>query len=141
MDDGGRRLGPQRHRDLSRRLRALAADEETAIASSRKWKATQLAEVYRDDLHDPAAMLAKADAEMSDEEFAEEGFIVSADPAEHVARIREIEAIHEATTSIVLQLIGADPMGSIHRYGEHVLPALRGERVQARFNRREAPTA
>ena len=58
-----------------------------------------------------------------------EGFIVSADPAEHVERIRRLEAIHEATTAIVLQLIGADPLGSIRRYGQHVLPALR--RVRA----------
>ena len=103
----------------------LAEDEETAIASTRKWKATQLDEVYRDDLHDPAEMLAKAEAEISDEQFAQEGFIVSADPAEHVERIRQLEAIHEATTAIVLQLIGADPLGSIRRYGEHVLPAVR----------------
>jgi coenzyme F420-dependent glucose-6-phosphate dehydrogenase len=107
----------------------LAEDEETAIASTRKWKATQLEEVYRDDLHDPAAMLAKAEAEVSDEQFAKEGFIVSADPTEHVERIRGLEAIHEATTAIVLQLIGDDPLGSIRRYGEHVLPALR--RVRA----------
>jgi coenzyme F420-dependent glucose-6-phosphate dehydrogenase len=107
----------------------LAEDEETAMASTRKWKATQLDEVYRDDLHDPAEMLAKADAEISDEQFAKEGFIVSADPSEHVERIRQLEAIHEATTTIVLQLIGADPLGSIRRYGEHVLPALR--RVRA----------
>jgi coenzyme F420-dependent glucose-6-phosphate dehydrogenase len=114
----------------------LAADEQAAIATSKKWKATQLDEVYRDDLHDPAEMLAKADAQMSDEEFAKEGFIVGADPAEHVERIREIEAIHDATTAIVLQLIGdADPMGSIRRYGEHVLPALRGERGDGRFAR------
>jgi coenzyme F420-dependent glucose-6-phosphate dehydrogenase len=104
----------------------LAEDEETAIASTRKWKATQLDEVYRDDLHDPAEMLAKADAEVSDEQFANEGFIVSADPGEHVERIRALEAIHEATTAIVLQLIGADPLGSIRRYGERVLPAVRG---------------
>jgi coenzyme F420-dependent glucose-6-phosphate dehydrogenase len=111
----------------------LAGDEQSAIASSKKWKATQLDESYRDDLHDPAAMLAKADEQMSDEEFAKQGFIVGADPAEHVERIREIDAIHEATTTIVLQLIGdADPMGSIRRYGEHVLPALRGERVGGR---------
>jgi coenzyme F420-dependent glucose-6-phosphate dehydrogenase len=107
----------------------LAEDEETAIASTRKWKATQLEEVYRDDLHDPAEMLAKAEAEVSDEQFAKEGFIVSADPSEHVERIRGLEAIHEATTAIVLQLIGADPLGSIRRYGEHVLPALRGVRA------------
>src|SRR5215207_1951171 len=48
----------------------LAADEQAAIASSRKWKATQLEEVYRDDLHYPAEMLAKAEEEVSDEEFA-----------------------------------------------------------------------
>jgi coenzyme F420-dependent glucose-6-phosphate dehydrogenase len=110
----------------------LAGDEEAAIASSRKWKATQLDESYRDDLHDPAEMFAKADEQMTDEEFAKQGFIVGADPEEHVERIREIEAIHDATTTIVLQLIGdADPMGSIRRYGEHVLPALRGERRKA----------
>jgi hypothetical protein len=39
---------------------------------------------------------------------------------------------YEATTTIALQLIGdADPMGSIRRYGEHVLPALRGDRATA----------
>ena len=107
----------------------LAEDEETAIASTRKWKATQLEEVYRDDLHDPAEMLAKAEAEVSDEQFAKEGFIVSADPSEHVERIRQLEAIHEATTTIVLQGIGADPLGSIRRYGEQVLPALRSVRA------------
>lgn len=107
----------------------LAEDEEAAIASTRKWKATQLDEVYRDDLHDPAEMLAKAEAEVSDEQFAKEGFIVSADPSEHVERIRQLEAIHEATTTIVLQGIGADPLGSIRRYGEHVLPALRSVRA------------
>ncbi len=107
----------------------LAEDEETAIASTRKWKATQLEEVYRDDLHDPAEMLAKAEGEVSDEQFAKEGFIVSADPSEHVERIRQLEAIHEATTTIVLQAIGTDALGSIDRYGEHVLPALRGVRA------------
>ena len=107
----------------------LAEDEETAIASTRKWKATQLEEVYRDDLHDPGEMLAKAEAEVSDEQFAKEGFIVSADPSEHVERIRQLEAIHEATTTIVLKGIGADPLGSIRRYGEHVLPALRSVRT------------
>jgi coenzyme F420-dependent glucose-6-phosphate dehydrogenase len=114
----------------------LADDEQAAIASSKKWKATQLDEVYRDDIHDPAEMLAKADEQMTDEEFAKEGFIVAADPQEHVERIREIEAIDDATTAVVLQLIGdADPLGSIRRYGEDVLPALRGRRDDARFTR------
>jgi coenzyme F420-dependent glucose-6-phosphate dehydrogenase len=119
----------------------LAADEQAAVESSKKWKATQLPEVYRDDLHDPAEMRARADAQMSDEEFAKEGFIVGADPKEHVERIREIEAIDDATTAVVLQLIGdADPMGSIRRYGEHVLPALR-DGGEGRFSRREQTRA
>jgi hypothetical protein len=68
----------------------------------------------------------------STEEFAKQGFIVGADPAEHVERISEIEGIHEATTTIALQLIGdADPLGSIRRYGEHVLPELRRQRRAA----------
>jgi coenzyme F420-dependent glucose-6-phosphate dehydrogenase len=120
----------------------LAADEHAAIASSRKWKATQLEESYTADISDPEEMLARADEQISDEDFAKQGFIVGADPEEHVERIREIEAIDDATTAVVLQLIGdADPLGSIRRYGEHVLPALRGARGDARFARRaEAQT-
>src|SRR5919108_1555298 len=114
----------------------LAADEHAAIASSSKWKATQLEESYTADISDPEAMLARADEQISDEEFAKQGFIVGADPEEHVERIREIEAIDDATTAVVLQLIGdADPLGSIRRYGEHVLPALREARGDARFVR------
>ena len=69
-------------------------------------------------------MLAKADEEMSDEEFAHEGFLVGADPEEHVERIREMQGV--GATVVCLQLIGnADPHGSIRRYGEEVLPKLR----------------
>ena len=103
----------------------LTADEESAIASSRKWKATQLDESYNSELHDPAEMLAKADSEMSDQEFAKQGFLVGADADEHVERLREIAAI-EGATAVCLQQIGdADPLGSIRRYGESVLPRLR----------------
>jgi coenzyme F420-dependent glucose-6-phosphate dehydrogenase len=88
--------------------------------------------------YDPARMLAKADEQISDEEFAKQGFIVGADPQEHVERVREIEAIDEGATAVVLQLIGdADPLGSIRRYGEHVLPALRGKRGEERFARQQ----
>ena len=104
----------------------LSGDEAEVIKRARKWKATQLPEVYKDDLHDPAEMLARAQEQMSDEEFAREGFVVASDPAEHVERLREIAAI-DGCTVVCLQLIGdADPLGSIRRYGEEVLPALRG---------------
>jgi len=103
----------------------LGPDDESAIASSRKWKPTQLPEVYTDDIHDPAEMVRMADEQMSDEEFAAEGFIIGGDLDEHVQRIREIEDL--GATTVCLQLIGqADPMGTIEQYGERVLPALRG---------------
>jgi coenzyme F420-dependent glucose-6-phosphate dehydrogenase len=104
---------------------AWAEDEEKAIAGAARWKPTQLSEVYRDPVPDPAEMQRRADAEMTDEEFAKEGFIISSDAETHVERVREIAAIGGSVVS--LQLIGqADPMGSIRTYGEKVLPALRG---------------
>jgi coenzyme F420-dependent glucose-6-phosphate dehydrogenase len=110
----------------------LAADQDAAIAATKKWKATQLDESYLRDFHDPAEMFAKADREVSDEEFAKEGFIVSADPAEHVERIREMESL--GATIVCLQLIGdLDPLGSIERYGREVLPALRQDQPSPRF--------
>jgi coenzyme F420-dependent glucose-6-phosphate dehydrogenase len=102
----------------------LAADEQAAIASAKKWKPTQMPEVYREDIHDPAEMVRMADRRMSDEQFAHDGFLVGADAGEQVERLREMRAAAGASV-ICLQLIGdADPLGSIRRYGEEVLPAL-----------------
>jgi coenzyme F420-dependent glucose-6-phosphate dehydrogenase len=106
----------------------LGPDERSAIESSRKWKPTQMPEVYTDDIHDPAEMVRMADEKMSDEEFAHEGFLVGGDPNEHVERLREMLGL--GPTVVCLQGIGdADPLGSIRRYGAEVLPALRGARV------------
>ena len=108
---------------------AWAASDDEAIAGAARWKPTALDEVYLDDIHDPADMQRRADDAMTDEDFAREGFILSADPEEHVERIRQIEGIDGATT-ICLQLIGqADPLGTVGIYGEKVLPALRGAAV------------
>ena len=106
---------------------SLGTDEQEAIDGARMWKATQLPEVYKQEIPDPADMLARADEQLSDEEFAKEGFLIGADPEEQVTRIREME--DAGATVVCLQCIGADPLGSIQRYGEHVLPALRGARV------------
>jgi coenzyme F420-dependent glucose-6-phosphate dehydrogenase len=105
---------------------SLGTDEQATIDGARMWKATQLPEVYKEEIPDPADMLARADRQLSDETFAKEGFLIGADPAEQVARIREMQ--DAGATDICLQCIGADPLGSIQRYGEHVLPALRGGR-------------
>jgi coenzyme F420-dependent glucose-6-phosphate dehydrogenase len=64
---------------------------------------------------------------MSDSELAENA-IIGSDLDHHVERIRELEEL--GATVIVLQNnSGADPLGAIKAYGEHVLPALRGVRA------------
>ena len=103
---------------------AWAGDQDEVVAGARRWKPTQLSELYLKDIHDPDDMQRRADDQLSDQQFAKEGFIVSADADEHVERAREIEAI--GATVVSLQLIGqADPMGTIGVYGETVLPKLR----------------
>jgi coenzyme F420-dependent glucose-6-phosphate dehydrogenase len=103
---------------------AWAQSEAEVIAGARRWKPTQLAEVYRDDVHDPAEMQRLADERMGDEQFAHEGFIVSADVEEHIRRLQRLAEMQPSV--ICMQLIGqADPMGTIRVYGDRVLPAVR----------------
>jgi coenzyme F420-dependent glucose-6-phosphate dehydrogenase len=109
---------------------AWADNERDAIEGARHWKPTQLPEVYVDDIADQDDMQRRADVQMSDEQFAREGFLISSDPEEHVERIREMQ--RAGATVICLQLIGrADPFGTIRTYGEQVLPVLRGSAVGA----------
>jgi coenzyme F420-dependent glucose-6-phosphate dehydrogenase len=103
---------------------AWAQSEAEVIAGARRWKPTQLPEVYRDDVHDPAEMQRLADERMGDEQFAHEGFIVSADVEEHIRRLQRLAEMQPSV--ICMQLIGqADPMGTIRVYGDRVLPAVR----------------
>jgi len=105
----------------------LADDEQAALRGAVKWKPTQVGDVYNRDVHDQGEMRRMADEQMSDEEFAHAGFLIGADAGEHVSRIREM--VDAGGTVVCLQLIGdADPMRSIERYGEEVLPELRGGR-------------
>ena len=109
---------------------AWADDEQAAIDGARRWKPTQLPELYLEDIADQHDMQRRADEQMTDEQFAKEGFLVGSDPGEHAERIREME--RAGATVVCLQLIGsADPLGSIRTYGERVLPALRGAAVGA----------
>jgi coenzyme F420-dependent glucose-6-phosphate dehydrogenase len=104
-----------------------AADDDAALEGSRVWKATQPPEFFTDDWHDPKAMYEKAERDVSDDEF-KQSYIVSADPAHHAERIREVEAM--GPTVVCLQNgSGADPIGALRTYGERVLPALRVARV------------
>jgi coenzyme F420-dependent glucose-6-phosphate dehydrogenase len=114
---------------------ALGDDEAALIKATKKWKTTQFPEYYVEDAHDLEKMAAEAESRMSDEEFAHEGFLVSADPQEHIRRIRQMMDIDEAVSVICLQGIGdLDPLTSIRRYGQEVLPPLRGDR-EGRFDR------
>jgi len=104
---------------------AWGESDEAALEGARRWKPTQMPEVYRDDIHDPAQMQRMAAEQVSDSDFAEEGFLVGADLDRARERIREMEEL--GATVICLQLIGqADPLGTIRAYGDEVLPALRG---------------
>lgn len=107
---------------------AWADSEQAALDGARRWKPTQMPELYLEDIHDPADMQRRAAEEVTDEQFAKEGFIVGSDPQEFVARLREMQDLGPSV--ICCQLIGqADPMGSIRTMGEKVLPALRGSRA------------
>ena len=108
-------------------LFSWARTDEEAMESARKWKGAQPEDHYTDDWHQPSKMYLHGESEMSDEEFAEQA-IVGSDAELHIERIRELEQL--GATVIVLQNnSGADPLGAIRFYGEHVLPALRGVRA------------
>jgi coenzyme F420-dependent glucose-6-phosphate dehydrogenase len=104
-----------------------AEDHDAALDGARVWKATQPEEFFTDDWHDPRAMFEKADREVSDDEFMQ-SYIVSSDPDHHVERIREVEVLG-ATVVCLQNGSGAEPLGALRTYGEHVLPALKGARV------------
>jgi coenzyme F420-dependent glucose-6-phosphate dehydrogenase len=103
-------------------LFSYAESDEQAMESARKWKGAQPEEHYTDDWHLPQKLYENGEAQMTDEEFAENA-IVSSDPDHHVERIREL--VDLGATIVVLQNnSGADPLKAIEVYGEKVLPKL-----------------
>ena len=104
-----------------------AGDDDAALEGARVWKATQPEEYFTDDWHDPREMYEKAEREVTDEEF-KQSYIIGSDPELHVERVREIERL--GATIVCLQNgSGADPLGALRTYAEHVLPALKNARV------------
>jgi coenzyme F420-dependent glucose-6-phosphate dehydrogenase len=99
-----------------------AREDDEALEGARVWKGSQPQEFYRDDWHDPAAMYARGEEQVSDDDLRE-ALIVSADPEVHVKRVREIEAMG-ATTVALMNNSGADPHAAIEVYGREVLPRL-----------------
>jgi coenzyme F420-dependent glucose-6-phosphate dehydrogenase len=111
-------------------MAAWDRDDDEALESARPWKGAQPPEFYVDDWHDPAAMLARGEEAVSDDEFRQKA-ILSSDPEEHVERLREVVGLG-ATTLAVMNVSGADPEGAIRVYGEQVLPRLRDSLAGAR---------
>ena len=54
---------------------AWAEGDEAAIEGARRWKPTQLPELYLEDIPDQDDMQRRADEQMTDEQFAKEGFL------------------------------------------------------------------
>jgi coenzyme F420-dependent glucose-6-phosphate dehydrogenase len=99
-----------------------AEDDDAALEGARVWKGAQPKEFYKDDWHDPAAMYAHGEEQVSDEQLRE-ALIISSDPAEHVERIRAVEELG-ATTVVLMNNSGADPHAAVEVYGREVLPKL-----------------
>jgi coenzyme F420-dependent glucose-6-phosphate dehydrogenase len=100
-----------------------AATDEDALAGIEKWKSTQVDEAFTEDWHIPNELLEHARSKVSDEDLRESA-IVSADPAEHVRRLRELVDLG-GTVIVVQNNSGLDPLGAIETYGKEILPALR----------------
>jgi coenzyme F420-dependent glucose-6-phosphate dehydrogenase len=99
-----------------------AEDDDAALEGARVWKGAQPKEFYKEDWHDPKAMYEHGAEQVSDEAL-KEAMIISSDPDEHVARIREVEEMG-ATAVALMNNSGADPHAAIETYGRSVLPRL-----------------
>ncbi len=100
-----------------------AFDDDDALEGARVWKGAQPPEFYTGDWHDPAAIQAEGERQTSDDDLRK-AMIVSSDPAVHVERIRQVVDLG-ATTVVLANNSGTDPLAAIRTYREHVLPALR----------------
>jgi coenzyme F420-dependent glucose-6-phosphate dehydrogenase len=101
---------------------AAAETDDLALESSREWKATLADEPYAEDVADPAEVGAVGES-VSDRKYKMMAML-GPDPAKHVRQIKAMQAMG-ATAVVVMNVSGADPLGTVSLYGEHVLPQLR----------------
>jgi coenzyme F420-dependent glucose-6-phosphate dehydrogenase len=106
-----------------------ARDDQSAFEGARVWKGAQPREFYRDDWHEPAKMYEYAEQRVSDDDLRQ-AIVISSDPEAHINGARELQRMG-ATIVVLANASGADPLGAIEIYGDHVLPALRGQRVES----------
>jgi coenzyme F420-dependent glucose-6-phosphate dehydrogenase len=100
-----------------------APSDDEALEGIRVWKGAVPPEYYVDDWHDPKQMYEHAEETISDDDFKQKA-IISADPAEHVSRIREVENLG-ATIVAIMNCSGAAPEEALRVYGKDVLPKLK----------------
>jgi coenzyme F420-dependent glucose-6-phosphate dehydrogenase len=103
-------------------MASWASDDDTALDSAREWKGTLVDDNYTDPVADPAQVGANG-SEVSDLKFKTMG-LISSDPDQHVRKIKAMQQLG-ATAIVIMNISGADPLGMLRTYGEHVLPKLR----------------
>jgi coenzyme F420-dependent glucose-6-phosphate dehydrogenase len=103
---------------------AAAETEDLALQSSREWKGTLADESYADDVSDPARVGELGEENVSDRKYKMMAML-GPDPSTHVRQLKAIRAMG-ATAVVVMNVSGADPLGTVRLYGDHVLPELRG---------------
>jgi coenzyme F420-dependent glucose-6-phosphate dehydrogenase len=103
-------------------MASWAENDEEALEGAREWKGTLVDENYTGPVADPAEVEANGD-EVSDIKFKAMG-LISADPDTHVRKIKAMQQLG-ATAVVIMNISGADPVGMLRTYGEHVLPKLR----------------
>lgn len=96
-------------------------DLEQAMEATRFWGALGLTPEQKHSVEDPVEMQRLADALPT--EATAKRFIVSTDPDEHVARIKEY--LDMGFTHLVFHAPGPDQAKFLELYGEEILPKLR----------------
>jgi coenzyme F420-dependent glucose-6-phosphate dehydrogenase len=105
-------------------IAAAAETEDLALQSSREWKGTLVDESYAADVSDPALVGKLGEENVSDRTYKMMAML-GPDPSTHVRQLKAIRAMG-ATAVVVMNVSGADPLGTVRLYGDHVLPELRG---------------
>jgi coenzyme F420-dependent glucose-6-phosphate dehydrogenase len=95
-------------------------DRARALADTREWAALALPAEDKAGVEDPREMARRAAAAA---DRAHTRFIVSTDPEEHVARVREYVAL--GFSHLVFHFPGQDQERALRLYAKEVLPRLR----------------
>jgi len=122
LDKGAREAGrdPAKIEHTIEMKVAYDTDRERAMADTREWAALALPAEDKAGVEDPREMERRAKAA---ESKAHTRFIVSADPDEHVAKIREY--VDWGFTHLVFHLPGQDQERAMRLYARDILPQLR----------------